>query len=162
MLLAGVQINLGGRPPCKLCWVSYFPDPCVREDGEHKLCRLPSRGFKGGAVRAPCLVCGLLSRPDDGRSVIVDLEIVCPEPLGFGEGFAVAFNVCALRPNDADEIVLHSRFVLQDFQEGRGNSLPKSGEVGVQRLLRDRLEVIDRCSEFRDDLVWSYPAPGEM
>ena len=33
--------------------VTKFSDPCVCDDGEHKLCRLPSRGFEGGAVCTP-------------------------------------------------------------------------------------------------------------
>ena len=33
--------------------VLKFSDPCVRNDSEHELCRLPSRGFKGGAVCVP-------------------------------------------------------------------------------------------------------------
>ena len=107
-------------------------------------------------------MCGLLSRPDDGLSVVIDLEIVCPDPLGFREDFAVAFNVCALRPNDADEIVIPSRFVVRYLQEERGDSLPKSDEFGVRRLLRDRLEVIDLCHKFREDLAWSYPAPAKI
>ena len=58
--------------------------------------------------------------------------------------------------------MLPSRFVVRDLQEERCDGLPKSGEGGVQRLLCDRLKVIDRCREFRDGLFWSHPAPENM
>ena len=107
-----LRVNLGVNG----IGVAKLSDPCVSDDGEHELCRLPSRGFKGGAVRAPCLVRGLESRLDDGRSIVVDLEIVCPEPLGFVESLAVALEVCGLIPNYPDEVVLPSRFVVRDLQ----------------------------------------------
>ena len=47
-------------------------DPCVRDDGEHEMCRLPSRGVICSVVCAPCLVCRLEACPDDGRSVVVN------------------------------------------------------------------------------------------
>ena len=107
-------------------------------------------------------MCGLLSRPDDVRSNVVDLDIVCPDPLGFGESFAVAFDICALQPNDGDEIMLPSRFVVRDLQEERCDGILKYGEVGVRSFLRDQLKVIDCCREFRDDLIRSHPAPAKM
>ena len=58
--------------------------------------------------------------------------------------------------------MLPSYFVVRDLQEEWCDGLPKSGEVGVQRLLRDWLKVIDRCREFRDDLFWSHTAPAKM
>ena len=48
-------------------WVPELPDPCVRDDGEHELCRLLSRGVISSMVRAPCLVCRLEACPDDAR-----------------------------------------------------------------------------------------------
>ena len=44
--------------------------------------------------------------------------------------------------------MLPSHFVVRNLQEEQGDGLPKSGEVGFRRLLRDWLEVIDRCREF--------------
>ena len=77
-------------------------DPCVCDDGEHEMCRLPSRGVIRSAVRAPCLVCRLEACPDDGRSVVVNLEVISPDPRGFGEGFAVALEVRRLRADNTD------------------------------------------------------------
>ena len=72
------------------------------------------------------------------------------------------FDVGVLRPNEADEFMLPSRFVVRDLQEEWCDGLPKSGEFGVRRLLRYRLEVIDHFREFRDDLFWSHPALAKM
>ena len=62
--------------------VSKFSDPCVHDDGEHKFCRLPLRGFESGAVCAPCLVGCFSPCTDDGRSVVVFVHIVGPDLLG--------------------------------------------------------------------------------
>ena len=35
-------------------WIPELSDPCVRNNGEHELCRLSSRGVIRSAVRAPC------------------------------------------------------------------------------------------------------------
>ena len=86
--------------------VSKLLDPCVRDDGEHELCRLPLRGFEGGAVCAPCLVSCFLPRTDNGLSVVVYIEIVGPDPLGSGERLAAAGDVGDIRPNEANEVVL--------------------------------------------------------
>ena len=94
-------------------------------------CVVSCRAVSKVARSTRLALCAASPRPDNSRSVIVDLEIVCPDPIGFGEGFAVAFTVCAFRPNDTDEIMLPSCFVIQDSQEERGDGLPKSGEVSV-------------------------------
>ena len=65
--------------------VPELADPCVRNDGEHKLYRLPSRGVIRGAVSAPRLVCRLKARSDDGRGIVVDLGVVCPALVGSGK-----------------------------------------------------------------------------
>ena len=76
--------------------------PGIRDDGKNELCRLPSRCVKSSAVRAPCLVCFLEVCPDNGRSIVVDLEVVSPDPLGLGESFSVLLEVSGLRLNDPD------------------------------------------------------------
>ena len=53
---------------------------------------------------------------DDGCSVVVNLEVVGPDNRGFGEGFAVALEVCRLRPENSDEVVRPARFVVRDLQ----------------------------------------------
>ena len=97
-------------------WVPELPYPCVRNDGEHELCRLPSRGVIRSAVRAPCLVCRLEACPDDGRCVVVDLEVISPGTRGFGEGLAVALEVRRLRADNSDQVVRPTRFVVRDLQ----------------------------------------------
>ena len=126
-------------------WVPELLDPCVRDDGKHKLCRLPSRGVIRSAVRAPCLVCRLEACPDDGRIIVVDHEVIGPDPRGFGEGFAVALEVRGLRPDNPDQVVRPARFVVRDLLYQRGNSLPQSCEVGARRMFSDGLEVVKRC-----------------
>ena len=73
------------------------------------------RGVVCGAVSAPRLVCRLKACPDDGRSVIVNLEVVCPNPRGFGEGFVVALEVSRLRPDYYDQIVYSACLVVRDM-----------------------------------------------
>ena len=36
---------------------------------------------------------------NDDATAVVDLEVVCPEPCGFGEGFSVALEVSRLCPD---------------------------------------------------------------
>ena len=46
--------------------IPELADPCVRDDGEHELCCLLSRGVLCSSVRAPRLVWRLEACPDDG------------------------------------------------------------------------------------------------
>ena len=96
-------------------WIPELSEPCVCDDGEHELCRLPLRGVIRSAVRAPCLVCRLEPRPDDGRSVVADLEVIGPDPRGFVEGFSVALEVFRLCPDNSDQVVRPARFVVRDL-----------------------------------------------
>ena len=91
-------------------------DPGVGDDGEHELCRLPSRRFESSAIGALCLVGRLGSRTDNGGSVFVDIIIVGPDSCGLGERLAVAGDVSSHRPNKANEVVDCSRFVIRDLQ----------------------------------------------
>ena len=68
---------------------------------------------------------------DNGRSVVVDGGILRSDPRGFGECRSVAHDVCGLRPNEADEVMHRSCFVIQDLEEEGRNDLPDSCEVGV-------------------------------
>ena len=95
--------------------VPELADPCICDDGEHELCRLPSRGVVRGAVSAPRLVCRLEACSDDGRGIVVYGEVVCPDPCGFGEGFAVALEVCRLCLDDTYEVMYSARLVIRDL-----------------------------------------------
>ena len=97
-------------------WVPELPEPCVRDDGEYELCLLTLRGVIRSTVRAPCLVCRLEACPDDGRSVVINLEVISPDPRGFGEGFAVALEVRRLCPDNPDQVVRPACFVVRDLQ----------------------------------------------
>ena len=65
----------------------------------------------------PRLVCRLEACPDDGRSVVVDLEVVCPDPRGFREGFALALEVGRLCPDNTYEIMYSDRLIIQELQQ---------------------------------------------
>ena len=96
-------------------WVPELPGPCVPDDGKHKPCCLSSRGVISTAVCVPCLVCRLEAYLDDGCGVVVYLEVVCPNPRGFGEGFAIALEIRGLRPDNPDQVVHPARFVVWDL-----------------------------------------------
>ena len=107
-------------------------------------------------------MCRLEACPDDGRSVVVDLEVISPDPSGFGEGFTVSIEVRGLCPDNPNQVVRPNRFIVRDLQYQRGNSLPQSCEVRVRRLIGDGLEVIERRQKLRDNLVRSHHAPAKM
>ena len=65
----------------------------------------------------------------------------------------VTRDICSLRPNRANEVVHHGRFVIRDFEkEGRDN-LPDSCEVRVGWLSGDWLKFIEVMGEFFHDLL---------
>ena len=62
-------------------------------------------------------------------------------------------DVCCLRPNEADEVVHGSRFVVWESKEERRHNLPDSHEVGAGRLPGDRLELLNQIGKFNHDLI---------
>ena len=138
-----------------LC-VADFPLPSVFNDDEDKLRCLLSRRLVGSAVCALCFVRSFRARMDDGRGIVVDFCIVCPHPRRFEEFRAVARGVCYLRPNEADEVLHGSRFVVQDLKEERGHDLTDSCEVGVVRLPVNWLEFLERIGELYHDFLGSH------
>ena len=92
------------------------------------------------------------ARTDDGRGVVVDGGIVRSDPRGFEECRTVACDVCCLRPNEADEVMHRTRFVVRDLKEERRDDLPDYCEVSVGRFPGDRLELLERISEFFCDI----------
>ena len=88
------------------------------------------------------------ARTDDGCGVVVNFVIVRTHPCGFKECRSVAGGVCCLRPDEANQVVHGSRFVVQDLKEERLHDLPDLREVGVGRLPVDQLEFLERIGEF--------------
>ena len=112
-------------------------------------------------VCALCFVPSFCLRTDDGRGIVIYCCIVFSHPRGFEECCAVARGVCCLRTNEADEVVHGSRFVVRDLKEERCHNLLDSCEVGVRWLPVDRLELLKRIGEFRNNLlrrhcVWGW------
>ena len=130
-----------------------FPHPSVFNDGEDKLrCILPRR-LVGSAVCTIFSVRSFRARMDNGRGIVVDCCIIFPHPCGFEECRAVERGVCRLRPNEADEVVHSSRFVLRYLKGERHHDLPDSFEVGVGQLPVNRLEVFNQIGGFRHDFL---------
>ena len=94
----------------------------------------------------------------DGHIVVVNVCVVGPDSCWLGERLTVASNVSGFRPNKADEVVDHSRFVIRDLKEERSDGLSKSCEVRVGQLSDDRIEVVERVGEFRHNLLGRHVA----
>ena len=107
---------LGGNLGVQRVRVAQFADPGVGNDGEKKLCRLPSRRFVCSAIGTLCLVGRLGGRIDNGRSVVVYGYILGPESCGLGERLTVASDISSLRTNKANGVVDSSRFVIRDLK----------------------------------------------
>ena len=139
-----------------------FANPGVGDDGEHKLCRLPSRRSIRSAIDALCFVCRFGARTDDGRSVVFNVLIVGPDSCWLGGRLAVASDVRGFCPNKADKVVDRSRFVIRYLKEERSDGLSKSREVGVGRLSVDGIKIVEGVGEFRHNLFGSHFAPAKM
>ena len=90
-----------------------------------------SNSLVGSAVDALGFVRPFRARADDGRGVVIDRRVVGAHSCGFGEICAIARCVRYHRPNEVDDVVCASRFVVRDLEEERRHDLPYSSEVGV-------------------------------
>ena len=63
----------------------------------------------GEAFPKPTRVGAYDPKIDDDAKAVVNLGVVCPNSCGFGEGLAVAFKVCRLRPDDTNKVVYSVR-----------------------------------------------------
>ena len=104
-------------------------------------------------VWALCFVPSFCLGTDDGRGIVIYCCIIFSHPHGFEECCAVERGVCCLRPNEADEVVHSSRFVLRYLKGERHHDLPDSFEVGVGQLPVNRLEVFNQIGGFRHDFL---------
>ena len=127
-------------------------DPCISDDGEYELCRLPLHCI----VR--CVVCSLRfvrrfsAHADNDRSVVFIQSIIFPNSCGFGECRALAREICSLWPNKADYIVDCARFVIRDLKKEGSNGLSKSCKVGVGWLYGDQLKLIEGVGKLCHDI----------
>ena len=97
-------------------------------------------------------MCSFCARSDNGCSVVVDGWIVGSDPCGFGECRSVVRDIFSLWTNEADEVMHRARFVIRDLEKEGRDDLPDSCEVGVGRLLGDRLELLEGMGEFCHNL----------
>ena len=93
------------------------------------------------------------ARTDDGSGVVVDCSIVRYHPCDFEERRSIALDVCGLRPNEADEVMHRSHFVVRDLKEEGRDDLLDSCEVGVGLLSGDWIEFLERMSKFRHNFL---------
>ena len=96
--------------------VSEFLHPRFFDEGEDELHSLSPRRLVGTAFGALGFVRGFRARTDDGRGIIVDCCIVSVHSCGFDEFRFVAHCVRCHRPNEADDVVCASRFVVWDLE----------------------------------------------
>ena len=128
-------------------------DPCVGDDGEDELCRLPPRCLVSRAVGALRFMCRFCARSDDGRSAVVDGEIVGSNPRGFGKCRALARDIFSLRTIEANEFMHRACFVIPILEKEGRNDLSDSGEVGNGRLPSHRLKLFKEMGEFCHNLL---------
>ena len=95
--------------------VSEFLHSCVFDGGEDELCSFLPRRLVGAAVGSPVFVRYLRERTDNGRGIVIDRHVVSANSCGFDEFRAVARCVLCHRPNEANEIVCASSFVVRDL-----------------------------------------------
>ena len=133
--------------------VPDLPDPCVVDNDEYELCRLPPCCLVSRMVGALLFMCSFCARAYDGCSVVVNGGILGSDPRGFGECRVVARDICSLHPKEADEVMHRARFVIWDLEKEERDDLPDSCEVGVGRFPGNRLEFLERMGEFCHNLL---------
>ena len=87
------------NPGVKRVGFPLFSYPGVRNNGKDEFSRLPSLYFVCCAVRALGFVRRLVAYMDDGRSVVVNSLVVCPDSCRLRKRLAIASDICGLRPN---------------------------------------------------------------
>ena len=120
-------------------------------NGEDELRSSLLRRLVGTTVGTLYFVHGFRTRTDDSRGIVVYCRVVSSHLCGFNECRAVARCVRCHRPNEADEVVGSSRFVIQDLEEERRHDLPYSSEFCFGWLSAYRLEFFKRIGEFCHD-----------
>ena len=132
--------------------VSEFPHPHILDDGEYELCSLLLRRLVGAAVGLLGFVRRFRACTNDGRGIVIDHSVVGANSCGFDEFRAISCCIRCHHPNEADEVVCASCFVVQDLEEERRHNLLDSREVGVRRLTVYQLELFERIGEFFHNL----------
>ena len=95
-----------------LC-VSEFLHPRVFDDGKDELRSLLSRRLVGAAVGSLGFLRYFRVRTYNSRGIVIDNCVVSTNSCGFGKFRVVARCVRCHRPNEADEVVCASRFIVK-------------------------------------------------
>ena len=130
-----------------LC-VSELTHPRVFDNGEDERRSISPRHLVGAAVASLGFVRCFRARTDDGRGIVVDCRVISANYCGFDKFRSVARCVRCHRPNESDEVVCASCFIVRDLEEDRCHDLPDLCEVGIGRLAIYRLELFKRISKF--------------
>ena len=132
--------------------VSEFPHPCVFDDDKDELRSLSPRCLVGAAVGSLGFVRCFCARMNDVHGIIVNRRVVSANSCGFNELCALAHCVRCHRPNEDDEVVCASRFIVRSLEEERRHDLLDSRELGVRWLAVYWIELFERIGEFCHDL----------
>ena len=127
--------------------VLEFLHPRVFHDGEDELRSLSPRRLVGNAVGALGFVRGFCAHTNDGRGIIIYCYVVSPPSCGFYELHSVARCVLCHLPDEANEFVCASQFIVQYLEEERRHDLLYLREVGVVRVYIYWLELFERISK---------------
>ena len=130
-----------------LC-VSEFPHPRILDDGKDEMCCLSPGCLVGAAFGSLGFVRRFRARADDSCVIVINRCVVGANSCGFDEFRNIACCVHCHLPNQADEVVCPSRFVVRDLEEERRHDLLDSREVGVGRLAVYQIELFNQISKF--------------
>ena len=111
--------------------VSEFLHPCILNDCEDEMRNLSPHRLLGATVGVLGFLRRFRARTDDIRGIFIYCRVVGANSCGFGKLRTIARRVRCNQPNEADEVVCASRFVIRDLEEERRHDLPDSREVGV-------------------------------
>ena len=132
--------------------VSEFPHPRIFDNGKDELLRLSPRRLVGAAAGALGFVRRFRAHAEDGHIIVIDCRIVGANSFGFWEFRTIVRCVRCHRPNEANEVVCASLFVVRDLEEERHHDLLDSCELGFGRLAVYQLQLFERIGEFRHNI----------
>ena len=105
--------------------------PRILDDGEDELRSLLLHRPVNALVGSLGLVSRFRAQADDGRGIVIDHRVVGANICWFGELRAIVCCVCCHRPNEDDDVVYVTCFVVWYLEEELRQYLPDSREVNV-------------------------------
>ena len=124
-----------------------FVDPCILNNSENKTLGVTLRCFVGLEIGEIVLVLCLQASSVCRLCVFVDCRVVYARASGAQELKSICIHVVGIVQDEAEKILLAIIFIIRDDYEDLDKGLPDTGDVLINSLDIDELELIKRLSE---------------